>query len=166
MKTLYLVRHAKSDWNNILLPDFERPLNERGKKDAPHMAKRLKEKEVAIDHVLSSPAKRALTTCREFCRILGISDSYITTNPKLYHADVDALLESIRTLNNNFHSVMLFGHNPGITEFANTLFSTNIENIPTAGIVVGTFKTDSWEDIQPASGTFMRFDFPKNADSD
>lgn len=160
MKTLYLVRHAKSSWDNLGLSDFDRPLNERGRKDAPSMAKRLKEKEITIDYIISSPAIRALTTCQEFCRILGLSENYYKTETNLYHASADTLLENINYMNDLHQSVMLFGHNPGITEFANLIFNTSIENIPTTGIVAGVLHVPSWEDIKPGCGKLKFFEYP------
>lgn len=162
MKTLYLVRHAKSSWNDAGLSDFDRPLNERGRKDAPSMAKRLKEKEIMIDYIISSPAVRALTTCQEFCKILGLSEKYYRTEKDLYHASADTLLENIKYLNDHHQSVMLFGHNPGITEFANLVFNTSIENIPTTGIVAGILHINSWEDSKPGCGELKFFEYPRN----
>jgi phosphohistidine phosphatase len=166
MKTLYLVRHAKSSWNNITLPDFERPLNERGRKDAPSMALRLKRKKIHVDHLISSPAIRALTTCREFCRIWGLTEKDYSTDKKIYHATADTLLETIKYLDDRHDAVMLFGHNPGITQFANLLFNTAIENIPTTGIVAGSLNISSWEKCEPGLGELIFFDYPRNANED
>jgi phosphohistidine phosphatase len=166
MKTIYLVRHAKSSWSNLSIPDFERPLNERGQKDAPSMAKRLKEKKVGIDYVISSPAVRAFTTCQEFCRILGLSEKYYKTEKQLYHADADTLLQSISELNDHHQSIMLVGHNPGITQFANMLFNTTIDNIPTTGIVAGNLNITSWEESKPGCGKLTFFDYPRSRDED
>ena len=88
MKTLYLIRHAKSSWDDPKLPDFERPLNTRGERDAPKMGKRLKEKDVHPQTMISSPAKRALTTCTKICEVLGCPSQIIKTNRRLYHATV------------------------------------------------------------------------------
>jgi phosphohistidine phosphatase len=166
MKTLYLVRHAKSSWSNMALPDFERPLNERGRKDAPAMAVRLKEKKIHVDHMISSPAVRALTTCREFCRIWGLAENEYSTEKKMYHATADTLLETIRYLEDHHRAVMLFGHNPGITQFANLLYNTTIENIPTTGIVAGQLNITSWEECVPGCGKLIFFDYPRNANED
>ena len=91
MKTLYIVRHAKSSWDLAGITDFDRPLNERGKRDAPRMAKRLKEKRVNPDLMLSSPAKRALSTCKRFAEGLGYAKDKIKTERGLYHADEDEI---------------------------------------------------------------------------
>ena len=98
MKTLYLIRHAKSSWDDTNLDDFERPLNKRGKKDAPNMAKRLKEKGGTPDFMISSPAVRAFDTCKEFAKILGYDKNKIKTDKRLYHADEDQILTVIREL--------------------------------------------------------------------
>ena len=161
MRTLYLIRHAKSSWSNTDLHDFERPLNERGLADAPKMGKRLKEKEVYPDLMLSSPAVRALTTCKSISSILGYPVEQIKTDRDLYHADEDALLSAIQNLEDHHKIVCLFGHNPGITEFANQLFDIYIDNIPTAGIIAGNLPVEHWSDAQFKCGKFLFFDFPK-----
>ena len=160
-RTLYLVRHAKSSWDNPALDDFDRPLNERGKRDAPKMAKRMKERELAPDLLYSSPAKRAHKTCLEFATVLGIPDAAILTDKDLYHADEETLLCKIRQLKKKNDEVMLFGHNPGLTGFANLLTAEWIDNIPTTGVIGIRFKVDSWKDIAPGTGKILFFDFPK-----
>ena len=144
------------------MDDFDRPLNDRGKKDAPHMAERLKEKKITIDAIVSSPAKRAFTTCQEFLRILELSEKKCSTEKKLYHADPGTLLETIKHLNDSYNSVMIFGHNPGITAFANSLFQISIDNIPTTGIVAGTLTIKSWKDAEYGCGKLLFFDYPRN----
>src|SRR5690606_16808146 len=121
MKTLYVIRHAKSSWENPLLADIDRPLNDRGKRDAPRMGKRLQERAVVPNLMLSSPAKRALSTCKRIAEILGYGVDKIKTERKLYHADEDDLLNIIKGLNDKCQVVMIFGHNPGLTDFVNLL---------------------------------------------
>ncbi len=166
MKTLYLIRHAKSSWNNPEMDDFERPLNKRGKKDAPNMARRLKEKRVTPDFIISSPAIRALDTCKEFAKILDYDKDKIKTDKRLYHANEDQILTVIRELKDREHDeeevVLLFGHNPGLTEFANVLLNEYIENIPTCGIVKTRLKIDRWKDASFGCGELDFFDFPKS----
>ncbi len=161
MKKLYLVRHAKSSWDNPELRDYDRPLNERGKRDAPRMGKRLKEREITPDLMLSSPAKRALTTCMEIARILGYDKERIKTDKRIYHANEDDLIKVLKEQNDNFDIVMLFGHNPGLTDFANSLFNERIINIPTCGIVAGELQISSWKEIKWGCGPLEFFDFPK-----
>lgn len=162
MKTLYIVRHAKSSWENPLLADFDRPLNERGKRDAPRMAKRLKERRITPDLMLSSPAKRALSTCKRIAEVLGYSNDKIKTNHDLYHANEDEILRVVRTIKDQHDSVFIFGHNPGLTEFVNAIAEANIDNMPTCGIVACTFEADSWSKIDWGSGTVLFYDYPKN----
>lgn len=158
---IYLIRHAKSSWDNPEIRDFDRPLNERGLRDAPHMGKRLKEREVTPNLMLTSPAKRALTTCKEIARILGYEEERIKTDERIYHADEEELFQVLSELNDNQNTVILFGHNPGFTYFANSLFSERIQNIPTCGIVAGKLKIDSWKEIKAGCGMMEFIDFPK-----
>lgn len=166
MKTLYLIRHAKSSWDAPDLDDFERPLNKRGNKDAPNMAKRLKEKGVTPDFLITSPAARALDTCKEFARILDYDKEKIKTDKRLYHANEDQILTVVREFKDRERDeeevVLLFGHNPGLTEFANVLLNETIDNVPTCGVVKAHLKIDRWKDTAFGCGTLASFDFPKN----
>ena len=121
-KTLLLVRHAKSSWDISNLTDFDRPLNDRGKKDAPAMAKRLINKKIHIDAFVSSPAKRAKKTAELFCKEYGKNEEEIIFITRLYHAPSEIFFEVISELNNNLNTVAIFSHNPGITEFVNQLY--------------------------------------------
>lgn len=165
MKTLYIVRHAKSSWDDPDLSDFDRPLNNRGKKDAPHMGKRLKEKRVTADTMLSSPAERALTTCKEIANVLGFPQEKIRTDKRLYHASEDQILNVLRELKDSPKDdeevVMIFGHNPGLTEFTNALLDETIMNIPTSGVVHASLRIEHWKDIHFGCGKMLHFDFPK-----
>ncbi len=166
MKTLYLIRHAKSSWDDPELGDFERPLNKRGKRDAPSMAKRLKEKRVTPDIMISSPATRAHATCIEFAKILGFNMEKIKTDRRLYHANEDQILAVVRELKDRARDeeeiVLLFGHNPGLTGFANDLVNEYIDNIPTCGIVKAKLKIELWKDADYGCGELDFFDFPKS----
>lgn len=162
VKTLYLVRHAKSSWDNPTLDDFERPLNKRGERDAPRMAKRLKEKRVVLDLLLCSPAERTLSTARHFAKVLAVPDSLLTTDKKLYHASSETLLTIIRQLKNSANKVMVVGHNPGLTDFANSLLHEHIVNIPTSGMVACTIAVQRWGEVEPGLGKMQFYDYPKN----
>jgi phosphohistidine phosphatase len=166
MKTLFVVRHAKSSWENAGIADFDRPLNDRGKKDAPRMAKRLKGKKIHPDLMLTSPANRALTTCKRMAEILGYAADKIKTDRKLYHASEDEILSIIGGLKDTYDSVMIFGHNPGLTEFINLLLheSHHVEHIPTCGIVAITLDINSWSVAKNTEGKLLFFDFPKSKD--
>jgi phosphohistidine phosphatase len=164
MKKLYVIRHAKSSWDDVLLSDFDRPLNERGEKDAPRMAKRLKEKSVFPDVVLSSTANRALSTCLVFCSKLDFSKEKIQKEKKLYHASENQIFEilrNIKDLNDDEEVVLVFGHNPGLTEFCNSLLNEDIHNVPTCGIVACTLQINSWKEIKTGCGHLDFIDYPK-----
>ncbi len=164
MKTLYLIRHAKSSWSDTSLRDIDRPLNNRGERDAPNMAKRLKEKRVLPDMMLSSPANRALTTCKTFAHILDFSETKIEISKSLYHADEDTILEIIQNTPSFVNTLLVFGHNPGFTDFATALVNERISNIPTTGIVGCTFPIKQWDEVQMGKGNLILFDYPKRKD--
>jgi len=161
LKTLIIVRHAKSSWDNLDLRDIERPLNDRGKKDAPRMAKRLKERKINPDLLISSSAVRAIETCQHIARVLGYPFEKIITELRLYHADEDTLLQRIRELKDHHDCVMLFGHNPGLTVFANLLLNEDIDNIPTCGIVSALLNVNSWSKVKFGLGQLDFYDYPK-----
>lgn len=164
MKKLVIVRHAKSSWDDESLSDFDRPLNHRGERDAPRMAKRLKEKRVFPDIMISSPANRALTTCRVMAGVLGFDSKKIRTEKKLYHAsaaEIRSVLRELPDLNDDEEVVMLFGHNPGLTEFVNLLLNETIDNVPTCGVVGCTISIEKWNELNWGSGVIDYFDFPK-----
>jgi phosphohistidine phosphatase len=161
MKTLILIRHAKSSWNDSSLSDFERPLNERGKKDAPEMASRLKEKGFVPDIFVSSPAKRAKKTAKIFGEEFGVKKDDIRFVEELYLASPVIFTRTITGLEDKFGTVILFAHNPGITEYANSLTNVRIDNIPTCGVFVVQADTDEWKDFETASRNFIFFDYPK-----
>lgn len=163
MKTLIVVRHAKSSWDDAELSDFNRPLNERGERDAPRMAKRLKEKGIAIDTVVSSPAVRALTTCHVFVEVLGLQKGVIQTMKELYHAGDEVILGVVRNLKESKENdvAMLFGHNPGLTDFVNNLLEEDIDNVPTTGVVCCKLKIEKWSEIMWGCGEMEFFDYPK-----
>jgi phosphohistidine phosphatase len=164
MKTLYVIRHAKSSWDSIDLDDFDRPLNDRGKRDAPRMGKRLKEKNIHPDLMLSSPAKRALSTAKRLAKILSYGKDLIKTDRLLYHAGEETMLSIIRDLKDKHEVVFVFGHNPGLTEFVNSIKddSLDIDNVPTCGIVAFKFDTDSWREVSWGKGKMLFFDYPKS----
>ena len=161
MKTLLVVRHAKSNWDNSSLDDFHRPLNERGEKDAPKMGKRLKERNLKPDLVLTSPAVRAFSTAQAFAKILDIPSTHIRTSPKLYHAGEQTLLDILKHCPDSASCIMVVGHNPGLTGFVNDLLGEDIDNIPTTGIVMAQLNLLSWKDAEWKCGKLLFFDFPK-----
>ncbi len=159
MKRLYLVRHAKSDWVDATIPDIERPLNSRGKTDAPVMAKNLLDKGFVPQMMMSSPAVRAKTTADYFAEIFN--NDTIEVDPKLYHADIDDIINSCIHLDDKVNSIMMFCHNPGITYFANVICDANIDNVPTTGVLVIDVETDSWENLDMSKLHLIDFLYPK-----
>ena len=158
-KTLYLVRHAKSSWKDTSLVDYDRPLNKRGKRDAPEMGKRLATKNIRPDWVISSPAKRAKLTIEAIAAEIDYAESQIRWKEELYHADVKTLLEQIRSVENQNRSLMLVGHNPGLTDLQNYLCQEAIENIVTTGIACIQFEVAEWANVR--SGQLQWYDYPK-----
>lgn len=162
MKRLTLVRHAKSSWKDRDLSDFDRPLNKRGKHDAPMMGERLAKLKFMPDQIVTSPAKRAIKTAQIIARAIGYPQKKILEQRGVYDADRTVLLQIIQGFDDAFRHVMLFGHNPAFTYFANDFIHDYIENIPTCGIVCIDFDVRSWADIGPGKGHLVFFDYPKN----
>ena len=162
MKTLILVRHAKSSWEEAGIDDFDRPLNERGKHDAPIMAKRLKSKSIDVDIFISSPAKRALRTAKYFAEEFDVEKKEIEQVSKLYGASVSTFLEVVSNIDDKNKIAVLFSHNPGITDFANTLTNVHIDNMPTCSIFAAQADADKWADFFRSEKNFLFFDYPKN----
>jgi phosphohistidine phosphatase len=163
MKSLLLIRHAKSDWNDPELDDFDRPLNERGKKDAPEMAARLSAQKIEIDAIISSPAKRAAKTAKYFAEEFKIKKGDIIFKQDLYLASPAVFYSVIEKIDDEFDCVALFSHNEGITEFANMLTDARIDNIPTCGIFAVKITTKKWKHFREAEKEFWFADYPKSA---
>lgn len=164
MKILYLIRHAKSSWDNPDLPDIDRPLNPRGQMDAPRMGKRLKERAVFPDFMISSPAVRALETCKAIARILKFPEKNIKADKRLYHASTDQLLAVIREtkdLRDHEEVLMIFGHNPGLTDFVSEFLSQNMK-LSTCAVVAIRLQVNSWKEVSPGKGKLLFYDFPKS----
>jgi phosphohistidine phosphatase len=162
-KQLILVRHGKSDWATGGISDFDRPLNHRGHKNAPEMAERLSKKALVPQLIVSSPAKRALTTAKHFGDVWKMPQQDIQQESDIYEANPTALLHVVNRLNNSYERVALFGHNPGLTDFVNYLADAHIYNMPTAGLAVIDFPVDDWAEVSQHTGKLFLFDAPKNA---
>lgn len=162
-KTLFLIRHAKSSWEKDVPTDFDRPLNERGKRDAPIMAARLKNKKINIDAFVSSPAERAKQTAEYFCDAYNQPLPSIHFIPELYHANEDTFINVVANLDDQLNNVAIFSHNSGITVFANMLIENGtIDNMPTCSIFGVKIFTTHWADFEKAKKEFLLFDYPKN----
>lgn len=162
IKTLYIVRHAKSSWKDSELSDEQRPLNKRGKRDAPFMADLIANKVESKNRaLLSSTAVRAFTTAKVFAKALGIKEKDIIQSDELYLADEDEILGEVKTFIDDYDTLFIFGHNPGFTYFANRVCDTDIANVPTTGVVCVTFNVDKWKDIGFGKGKLEYFEYPK-----
>ncbi|MCO4291409.1 histidine phosphatase family protein [Solitalea sp. MAHUQ-68] len=162
MKTLYLIRHAKSDKSISNVSDFDRPLNERGIKDAPSMGKILAKKITQPELIISSPALRAITTAKLFAEQLDYPEERIRLCNEIYEASVSTLLKLVNELGDETSIVIMFGHNPGLTDFFNYLTDNDLLNLPTCGIVKIDFDLESWTLISHGSGESTYIDYPKN----
>lgn len=160
MKTLYLARHAKSYWKDQSIPDFDRPLNSRGKRDAPFMGEVLKDRKVIPDLIISSPAKRTKKTAIEIASKIGYSDKKILYNEELYEASSNTIIKVLNKIDEKYNSVMIFAHNPGLTLLNNHISNNYIENIPTCGIVA--LQLDKkWNEFSKNTCKFLFFEYPK-----
>ena len=164
-KTLLLIRHAKSSWDDFSLSDFDRPLNERGKNDAPKMAKRLRKEGIKIDAFISSPAKRAKKTAEYFIKEFDQGKEDIIIISALYDAGLNDFSQTVKEINDKYDSAAIFSHNPGITAFANQLINNpEIDNMPTCSVFAIKADTDKWKDFAKAKKEFLFFDYPKKED--
>ncbi|NMR34672.1 phosphohistidine phosphatase [Chryseobacterium aquaticum] len=152
MKQLILVRHAKSDWPEET-EDFDRPLADKGLQDALKMSKFLKNNNISIDYFVSSPALRALSTCKIFNQTYRVNH---ITNDKLYNPSENNFLSVIYDLNDEVNSVAFFSHNNGISNFANSI-SEDIFHFPTCGVAGFEIDCDSWSQFDGANKKVLFF---------
>jgi len=162
MKALFLIRHAKSSWGDTALPDKDRPLNDRGRRDAPKMGERLAKRDVKPDLLLSSPAMRALKTAEIIAKKLDYRRRDIVVDDRLYAVGADDLLDVIHKLGDRLERVMLFGHNPELTELAHRL-SSKITHMPTCAVAEFAFDAKSWSKIGKVKPAKVALDYPKGS---
>jgi len=161
-KQLIIVRHAKSDWGDFNLKDFDRPLNARGHRNAPEMATRLVEKSIQPSLIVSSPALRAITTANYFASCWKMESEFIKTESSIYEAPFKNLLKVINGLSDQHDIVAMFGHNPGLTDLLNYLTDEHIANMPTCSVAMITFPFDEWKMVSSGTGSLQLFDYPKS----
>ncbi len=162
MKKLYLIRHAKSSWKEVGVPDFKRKLNKRGKKDASIMGEVLKKKGIIPDIIISSPANRTKKTSYIIAENIGIKKENIIFKESIYESNIEELLNLIKNLDNSLNSIFLIGHNPSLNILAEYLTNSYINNIPTCGILAVNLEINLWNKISKACGKIEFFDYPKN----
>ncbi len=159
MKTVYLIRHAKSSWE-LDLSDIDRPLNERGIKDAELIGKELKILNTKVDKVYCSPAERTRKTASIILEHLDLSGKLFIIEQKLYDFEGSKVIEVIKNCDDNIKSLMIFGHNYALTSISNLFGDKIIDNLPTVGVVSINFEENSWKDIN--TGRTVLTIFPKS----
>lgn len=162
MKTIVIIRHAKSDWNTAsLIKDIDRPLNVRGVSDANMMAERLKKKKIKPDIILSSIGIRALHTATIFSQVLEIPSKEVSIKSELYHAGKRTIVQTIKEIDNKIETAFVFCHNPGINDFAATFIENFNENVQTTGVLAFKLDSKKWSDFSAEKVKFSFYDFPK-----
>jgi len=161
MKILTLVRHAKSSWKDTSLRDRDRPLNKRGERDAPEMGRRIHAHGIRPSLIVSSPANRAWTTAKIIAREITYPVEFLQREDSLYLASLDEILDVIVAQDVGFNSLMVVGHNPGMTDFANFLSPSLTHNLPTAGVVSVQIDQDDWNLYGRPTTELLVHDYPK-----
>jgi phosphohistidine phosphatase len=161
MKQLIVVRHAKSSWDSALITDFDRPLNDRGRRDAPEMAARLVKRNITINLFVSSPAMRAEKTASIFMNEMMAAPTQLQIANELYLAPKAIFYEVVKKIDDRFQNIALFAHNPGITDFVNSLTEVRTDNVPTCGIFGVIINAENWTEIETAEKRFLFYDYPK-----
>ncbi|MFD2513056.1 SixA phosphatase family protein [Pontibacter locisalis] len=162
MKTLYILRHAKSSWEFEELSDHDRPLNKRGRNDAELIGQELHSRGVKPNMIMSSSAVRAISTATLVGKEMDYDADDIVVKEEIYGAGKEELLEIVQSAPAEVQYLMLVGHNEAISDFANTLTPDHVASLPTTGVVALEFKCDSWYDISRNNATLLFYDFPKN----
>ena len=161
MKTLTLLRHAKSSWDEPSLADRDRPLNRRGERDAPVMGQRISAAGIRPSLIVSSPAVRAWSTAKIVAREISYPLEFLQRESDLYHAGLETILDIVARQDTGFNNVLIVGHNPGFTDFANYLVPGLTNNLPTCGVVSVTLDCDSWNISSHLPATLTFHDWPK-----
>jgi phosphohistidine phosphatase len=161
MKNLLLCRHGKSSWDDITLPDHDRPLAPRGLNDTKEMSERLSKNQIFPDLIISSTAKRARDSAMIFAENLGIDEGKIKLHSQLYHASPSTILRMVKETPAKIQTLFVFGHNPELLELT-AILGGKLDNLPTTGLYGVHFRTDDWSQINPEKARLWFYDFPKN----
>lgn len=164
MLRLTLIRHAKSAWDDPSLGDFDRPLNARGRRDAPVMAKRLCDLARRPERLVSSPARRAISTAQVFAEALALPPPAIALEPSIYDASLAMLIDVVRALDPGARHVALFGHNPGFSELARWLATCPFHEMPTCAIASLELQISAWNELGPGCGRLAHYLYPKDGE--
>lgn len=159
MKKLIIIRHSKSSWKDHSLTDFNRPLNGRGKSDAPVMADYLKRKISKIDYLHSSSSVRTFETSKYF--INQIQFGKVEYDDALYHCSATSILNMVSSYSDDYRSVMIIAHNPGLTNLINNITNISLDNLPTTGLAEIVFNINSWSNISYKNSNLLDLKFPK-----
>jgi phosphohistidine phosphatase len=169
MKTLYLLRHAKSSWDNPQLRDFDRPLNASGFRDAAEMATRLQSllqgNSEVLGLILTSPALRTCTTAEIIAAKLNLEPEQVQMEPQIYLASSGRLLQLVRRFDDSISAALLVAHNPALTDFANEMSNSLIEDIPTCGLVALQLPIMRWADAEPGAARLLSEEFPSETEA-
>ncbi|HEX2985042.1 MAG TPA: histidine phosphatase family protein [Ignavibacteriales bacterium] len=161
MKDLIVARHAKSSWKFADIPDFDRPLNQRGNRDAPFMGKLLNKMNVKPEIIISSPANRAISTAQALAHEMNYPIDQIIADKKIYEATEKDMLDAASKIDNKYNVALIVGHNPALTYFVEHLTGENIGNMPTGGVVYINLHIDNWNELTGGIGKIKFFEFPK-----
>lgn len=161
-RTLLLVRHAKSSWDDPDLADHARPLNKRGKREAAAIAQRVVHRPDRPQLIVTSPATRARRTAEAMAAALGFEPKSLVVDPRVYDATVTTLLEVIRSLDDRHAHVMLVGHHPGITDTVNALTAAKIDKMPTCSVAEIRLDIPSWAEVREGGAVLLELLTPKD----
>lgn len=161
MKSLTLVRHAKSSWNDAGVSDRERPLNARGERDAPEMGRRIVKHGIRPSLIITSPATRARATAKVIAQEMGYPIEFLQAEKALYLASLNTLIKTVAAQDNGFNSMIVVGHNPGMTDFANFLIPGLTNNLSTAGVVAVEIDQNNWSIDTESKVKLLTYDYPK-----
>lgn len=165
-RTLVMIRHAKSSWANPLQSDYERPLNDRGKEQAPEMGKILNEHKIIPDLIIASSAKRTRQTAKKIAEAVGYNEDNIKWEEKLYHCIPAVFEDLISEINDKIKTVFIIGHNPGITEFVNQLSPDfKIDDMPTCAVAAAHVDTEEWSSFNTSKRRVFLFEYPGKNDN-
>ena len=162
MLQLTLIRHAKSDWGDRSVADFDRPLNDSGLSSAPVMGRALLKHAVKFDQLFASPALRAITTAKLIATEIGYNTDNIHTVDELYNASLATLVDFIRDLDVNAQHIAIVAHNPGMSELCEYFCSESVGDLPTCAVMIIEFDLDTWEVVSRHSGHPALYDYPRN----
>ena len=164
MKRIFFIRHAKSSWDSGVSKDIDRPLNKRGRRDGPRMARLLKEKNFKIDGMIKSPAQRITETADFFIEELGLQKEQVYTEFTIYHGSLYEVLDAMQSLPKEWDNALLLGHNTSMTSVAYHFGARDIENVPTCGILEVESSADDWAEVNDSNAKVKAFYYPKQLD--